>query len=140
MRSYSAVDGTTRDQVRELIGDFEAGRMFLENEYIDRVLAANSDDVSIAAAKCARSLYAALTRQVNRTVEGVTITRGVLADYLELLERLEADAGLSETTAIAQCFTGGTSRSDNKTIVDDTDFPPPRFGVGWDDRGGPNDT
>ncbi len=129
VRTYSSSSGLAKDQVRERIGDFETGRMALDDDLITATLTDLGGSVLEASARCARILYGYLLRQPDRSIESLSINRARLDAYAELVKMLERDAGL-----LSEAFAGGIQKSEDAAILADTDWRPHTFGVGWMDR------
>lgn len=127
--SYVSPGDSDRDHVRFLIGDVEQDSgTSISDETIDDLLVIY-DSVAGAALEAAKHIRARLARlPSSRTVQGITATRTV--SDMDLVIR-DLESRLNRTRGGIGVF--GLTKTDRKTIEDDTDFIRPfaREGRDW---------
>ena len=135
--TYAVGTRVARNQVRERIGDATSGRPLVDDEIIAEFLVAEGTtetsstattaQIVRASARAARVALASMLRLPDRSIESLSITRARIDSYRELVEALEAEAGLMPAT-VATMSAGGLSRASDALILEDPDYERTPFG------------
>lgn len=135
--TYAAATRNARNQVRERIGDAVAGRPLVDDEIIaallveegttETALDATRAQIVRASARAARIALASMLRLPDRSLETLSITRARVESYKQLVEDLEAEAGL-EPAALATMSAGGISIASDSAILEDSDYARSPYG------------
>ena len=120
---------TDRDKVRLKIGDTDTQDQLLSDETLDALLAVRNDVVLCAIDAC-RAILSKLARDIDRSAAGMSGSRSQkTTHYKDVLATL-----VKESSGETRMKVGGVSRSENETILDNSDFEKPSFTIGINDR------
>lgn len=135
----SRADAVSRDEVRFLIGDTCKDDGLVQDEEIDWALTQFSD-TRLASALVLRALAAKLTREVDMSVGGVSVSGSQKSTgFLTLASRYDP-SGVTAGTALALPSFGGLSIAAKEVFNENSDAVQPFFTRTDDDiPGGPGD-
>ncbi len=127
--TYDPASTAPLDSVRRWCGDLNASAPLVDDEVILADLGTATDEVSIirTAAKVARWCLVQVSRDPDRSIEGLTVTRARIEAYQEIVRDLEARAG-TQSTSLATMSAGNISISSDAVILEDTDYKPADIG------------
>jgi len=110
-------------RVRRLIGDTQIGAQLLQDEEIADTLATEGS-LFAAAALCCENIAATFSRQVDRTLSGMSLTNSQkVTQYLLMARTLRRKAALDGVTPVV----GGISQGDKRAVEEDDDRTVPVF-------------
>lgn len=125
--SYDAEQGTTRDQVRFVIGDTNFKDQQIQDEELNFLLTANADNVMAAARGAVRHLIAKYARGVDKWVGDLkTLASQRVDHYKALLEELEKSDGFS-VVYVGVPTAGGVYEGEKRVMEDRGDLVKPSF-------------
>lgn len=131
--SYDPEISTTRDAVRLHLGDTDTNTQLLSDEEIDYALMVQAQPL-LAAANLASSLAARFAREVDKSVDGDSISSSQRFEHFnKLAEQLREEATRSGVTATGMPFAGGISYTDKEARELDADRVPTAVRIGVHD-------
>lgn len=124
---------SNKDEVRFLIGDTDFDDQLVEDEEINYAIAVEANN-TLAAIRIARALAGKFSRKVDKSVGDLRLSYSQQAkNFRELAKFLENS---NSTATIPIPYAGGISRSNKKTVREDSDRVPGSFSRGMHDDPG----
>lgn len=126
---------TARDKVRLTIGDNDSTDPLLQDDEIDYFLAAQSDDIQLAAASAAEAIAAKFARGYNFATDGQSFNRSErVKHYMGLAAMLDPmNARSGQSTVVTNHTTRIDGYSDDVSYDDITTNSAGRVRAGWFD-------
>lgn len=130
--SYTDPSASTKDEVRFYIGDTDINDQLITDEEINWSLT-QYDTPQLAGALVLRGLIAKLSRYVNNSVGGVSVSAGDMAKaFLDRVRELDPNGVTKNSVAVLPSF-GGLSIAGKDNLLDNEDAVQPFFRREQDD-------
>jgi len=132
--SYNPSTMTDRNKVRFLIGDTDTTDQLVQDEEVDFAITENGTNLFAAAAMLCRAIAAKFSRESDTKVESISVAASQKSErYEKMAVKYSKDAS-TKGSGIGSPVIGGISKSEVRSVKEDTDRVEPRFRMGMHDN------